>query len=101
MGTGDPTVDEPRECLREGGGGGWGHLKNSRVCEASRKKTSLTQQPFYQRADVQGIGLVVADQQQGAVQGDGPTPLLHLPILCCGQEDRALKRLQIVQCPAV
>ena len=75
------------------------HLKNSRVCQASREETSLAQKALHQRADVQGIGLVVADQQQGPVQGDTPTPMLHPPILCRGQEDRALKHLQVVQCP--
>lgn len=80
---------------------GHAHLEDSRVCEASGEEVCLPQQAFHQRADVQGISLVVADQQQGAVPGDGPTPLLHPPILCCGQEHRALKRLQIVQCSAV
>lgn len=75
------------------------HLEDSRMCEASREKASLAQQALYERANVQSICLVVADQQQGAVQGDTPTPLLHPPILGCGQEHRALKRLQVVQCP--
>ena len=77
------------------------HLEDSRMCEASREKASLAQQAVYERANIQGIGLVVADQQQGAVQGNSPTTMLHPSILCCGQEDWALKRLQVVQCPAV
>ena len=77
------------------------HLEDSRMCEASREEASLAQQALYERANIQSICLVVADQQQGAVQGDTPTPKLHPPIRARGQEDRALKCLQVVQCPEV
>lgn len=77
------------------------HLEDSRMCEASREEASLAQQALYERANIQSICLVVADQQQGAVQGNPPTPPLHPPILARGQEHRALKRLQVVQCPEV
>ena len=70
-----------RGCL---GGAKQAHLEDSRMCEASREKASLAQQALYERANVQGIGLVVANQQQGAVQGDPPATLLHPPILCSG-----------------
>ena len=75
-------------------------LEDSRVCKASGQQPCLAQKPFYQGANVQGKGLVVADQQQGAIQGDASTPLHHPPVLPCGQKHWALQGLQVLQKPA-
>ena len=52
--------------------------------EASWQQPCLTQQPFYEGSNIQRVGLMVADKQQGPVQWNGATALLHLPILSCG-----------------
>lgn len=70
------------------------HLKDSRVGEASGHDPSLAQQALYQQANVQGKCLVVADQQQGSVQGDGPTALLHPALSPSGEEHGTLQALQ-------
>ena len=70
------------------------HPKDDRVGKATRQHILLAQEFFDEDAYVQGIELVVANKEDGAVRWKCIQAPHHCPILTRGKEDRADKAPQ-------